>query len=99
MVKLLLGKNADITAKSTDSMAVLDTAMHRKPELVESMLSLVIEAGVDLNERNIHGMTLFAVAVGFNFPTAARLLLKTGANIEARDWTDSTALHEAVVST
>ena len=84
-MKLLLGKNADITAKSTDSMAVLDTAIYRKPEPVELMLSLVIEAGVDLNERNIYGMTPFAVAVGFNFPTAARLLLKAGADIEARD--------------
>ncbi|KAK3178022.1 hypothetical protein OEA41_000154 [Lepraria neglecta] len=99
MVKLLLEKNADIKAKSTDSMAVLDTAMHRKPEPVESMLSLVIEAVVDLNERNIHWMTPLAVAVGFNFLTAARLLLKAGADIEARDLTGSTALHEAVVST
>lgn len=63
-VKLLLEKIADIKAKSTDGMAVLDAAMHRKPEPVESMLSLVIEAGVDLNERNIHGMTPSTVAVG-----------------------------------
>ena len=99
MVKLLPEKNADIEAKSTDSMAVLDATMHRNPELVESMLSLVIEAGVDLKERNKHGMTPLAVAMGFNFLTAARLLFKAGADIDARDWTGSTALHESVVST
>jgi hypothetical protein len=59
------------------------------------MVSYLIERGVPINVRDIHGATAVVCAVAFNNYDAARLLLEAEANYFTPEGDGDTILHEA----
>ena len=66
----------------------------------EKMILHLLKMGADVNETDKNGVTPLHRAVRFRSPSAVRLLIKKGADVNCQDKkTWSTPLHRAVTST
>ncbi len=80
VVAVILGLLAAASALAQKSLVAV--AMFGTPQDVQAAL----EKGADVSERGFHGMTPLIAAAAFNQnPEVILLLLKAGADIEARD--------------
>ena len=59
-------------------------------------ISLLLDAGADIDQADANGTTPLVTALANNHPDAARLLIERGANVKAADWYGRTALWAAV---
>lgn len=60
-------------------------------------LTTLLEQGIDINKKDLHGITALHVAALFNQPEAVKLLIENGANIDSTGYEDHTALHFALM--
>ncbi|HKB47648.1 MAG TPA: ankyrin repeat domain-containing protein, partial [Ktedonobacterales bacterium] len=103
MVKLLLAKGADVNAASAESVqvrkgplglnhltALMYAAPYGSPELVRTL----IDAGAQVNAKDIRDMTPLMLAVGSETqnPDVVRLLLAKGADVKPKSVMGETAL-------
>jgi ankyrin repeat protein/transglutaminase-like putative cysteine protease len=87
IIELLVSKGADISP--------LHLAIHLKDEAKARKL---IENGVDVNKRTPYGTSPLQRAVDADFRDIVELLIAKGADVNAKDNWDWTALHGAIYS-
>ncbi len=101
-VAILLGRGADLHAKSGDGYTALHLASRSasSPEGLETV-RLLLDRGAEIDIRNDFGETpLFGSVDSYvdGYPAATALLLERGADITARDNEESSTLHRAASS-
>jgi len=103
MVKLLLAKGADVNAATTASLKVrkgpialshLTPLMYAAPYGTPELLRTLIDAGAQVNTKDIRDMTplMLAVSSETQNPEVVRLLLAKGADVKAKSNVGETAL-------
>jgi ankyrin repeat protein len=103
MVKLLLAKGANVNAATTDSLKVrkglialnhLNALLYAAPYGTPELLRTLIDAGAQVNARDIRDMTALMLAVSSETqnPQVVRLLLDKGADVKAKSNVGETAL-------
>lgn len=81
---------------STDSPAFVNTPLHLHARRGKTAcVQVLLEAGADTEQRNIHGMTALHLAVARGNMECVRALLAAGANINAPDRHGNTPLMTA----
>jgi ankyrin repeat protein len=88
-VVALLKHGADLSLQDQHG----DTVFHKACRLVEygryhrrDIVEMLLEAGADVNVKNLNGQTPVAAAMEQNQPTIARLVIESGADV---DWQDN----------
>jgi ankyrin repeat protein len=103
MVKLLLAKGADVNAATTDALKVrkgpialnhLTALMNAAPYGTPELLKTLIDAGAQVNAKDIRDMTplMLAVSSETQNPDVVRLLLEKGADVKAQSNLGETAI-------
>jgi hypothetical protein len=103
MVKLLLAKGANVNAATTDALKVrkgpiglnhLTPLMYAAPYGTPELLRTLIDAGAQVNAKDIRDMTplMLAVSSETQNPDVVRLLLEKGADVKAKSNVGETAL-------
>lgn len=90
MVELLLAKGAETGAENFSGASPLHAAL--RSDSVEEMLALLIKAGADVEARDKGGKTALFIAVRYDLPAAALVLLEHRASTEAFDKNAETPL-------
>jgi ankyrin repeat protein len=94
MVRLLLRKGTDISAKDAYGNTALHHAIQKRDK---EMVMLLVESNADLASKNDIGQTALHLAT-INIPALLAYLKRRGADIECRDINDYTPLHLAAGS-
>jgi ankyrin repeat protein len=103
MVKLLLAKGADVNAATHDSIPVrkgpialnhLTTLMYAAPYGTPELVGTLIDAGAEVNAKDIRDMTPLMLAVSSETQNAevVKLLLAKGADVKSKSVMGETAL-------
>ena len=103
LVKLLLSKGANVNAATQGALQVrkgpialnhLTALMYAAPYGTPELLRALIDAGAQVNAKDIRGMTplMLAVASETQNPEVVRLLMNNGADVKARSEAGETAL-------
>lgn len=87
MIKLLLDNGAKTSYRDSTGMTVL-----LKNACTPKVLKALLEADIDINEKNPNGKTALMLATKNNDFEAVKLLLEHGANVNAKDRQGDTAL-------
>lgn len=94
ILKALIDAGADLENPNEDAVSVLMDALSRKEVSIEK-LTMLIDAGADVNAETYKGDTPIMYASNFNHPEAAELLLGRGAEVNAAGTDHLTALDYA----
>lgn len=92
IVRLLIGRGADVEAKDDYGLTPLHYAVR---EGNEAAVRLLINRGADVNANDDEGMTVLHYAADNIYEALVKLLIDRGANIEARDDGGRTSLYLA----
>src|SRR3989442_1151138 len=103
MVKLLLAKGADVNAATLDAIPVrkgpiglnhLTALMYAAPYGTPDLVRTLIDAGAQINAKDIRDMTplMLAVASETQNPDVVRLLLAKGADVKVKSVLGETSL-------
>lgn len=95
MVRLLLDRGADISARDGNGNTVLHTAASCK-EGGESLVRLLLDRSVDLTATDLLGQTALFPAVQHGNEAVVELLLDASMDINLKDSMGNVALHYAV---
>jgi ankyrin repeat protein len=90
MVKLLLGKGADIKirSKETQGTALMEAVGGNQPDIIR----LLAQNGADVNERDVLNRSPLHAACMWGFLEVAKVLIESGARTDALDMNDLTPL-------
>ncbi len=95
IVKLLLDKGADLTAKDSDGC----TALHLATDTgCVEVVKLLLDKGAGVTAKDRYGCTALHFASKKGGVEVVKLLLDKGADLTAKDWYGCTALHFATES-
>ncbi|CAN6483354.1 unnamed protein product [Victoria cruziana] len=97
LVKLLLAAGADPTAQEMQHgrTALHMAAMANDDEMVQVVLQIILDAGVDVNIRDAHNRIPLHVALARGSKSCVGLLLNSGANCNLQDDEGDNAFHIA----
>jgi ankyrin repeat protein len=92
-IRRLISEGADVNAER-DYTSLMKAARHSN---TTEIVTVLIEAGADVNARDYHGQTplMFAVGRYYPVPEVVTLLIESGAYVHARDKQGKTLLMEA----
>ena len=88
---VLLEHGADVNSEDKNGESALMFACQRKTEFVKTL----IDKGADVNHKSHRGLTPLMIAATFGQAGNAKLLLRSGADMKARDSSGATALDKA----
>ena len=94
LVKLLIGKGADVNARNRDG----NTSLHWAAEKGHiEVVKLLLEKGANVNVQDIHGRTPLYWAAQYGYTEIVKLLLEKEADVNAKDNDGKTPLHSAAL--
>ena len=70
--------------------------MNNNPDIVERVCTILMEAGIDLNRKDVWGYTALTHACNKPLPAIIRRLVDAGADVNSRDTRMMTPLHHLV---
>ncbi|KAF3927190.1 Ankyrin-3 [Dactylellina cionopaga] len=98
IARLLLENGADINAKNEYDWTALHWAASSDSDENKEIIALLLETGINLDEKAYDGMTALQMAARNGKLMVARLLVEARADINAQDDKGSTAMHHAILS-
>ncbi|XP_055848375.1 alpha-latrotoxin-Lhe1a-like [Episyrphus balteatus] len=92
ILKVLIGKGADVNAKTKDGWTAVHFATH---EVQIEFLEYLLNNGANIDAKEENGSTALHIAAKSDYHDFVELLLKYGADIDATDDSGRTALYHA----